>query len=279
MSYKIILDSCGELTEEMLQSGNYSVVPLTLQVDDTVITDDETFDQANFLRLVASTTACPKSACPSPEQYMSAYECGCDHIFVVTLSSQLSGSYNSAVLAKRLFEETNPAVNIHVFDSCSASAGQTLLALKADECERTNMDFENTVEEVKKYKSTLSTLFVLEDLSFLERNGRLTGLKKLTANLLHIVPIMAGTREGTICQLGQARGIKNAMSKLLDIIISGCTENDVKKLVIAHCSCPERAEELKKKILEKIPTLTIYINNTRGIASLYAGNKGIIVAY
>lgn len=278
MSYKIILDSCGELTDEMKNSGRFSNVALTIEVGHHKIIDDETFNQANFLKTIASTTACPKSACPSPEQYMKAFDCECERIYVVTLSDKLSGSHNSAVLAKKLYEEVNPYTKIAVFDSKSASAGETLGALRIDEMEQKSFSFNEIVDEVKKYFDTVSTHFVLEDLSFLERNGRLTGVKRLAANILHIVPIM-GETDGSIIQLDQARGINKAMGKLLARVVDGCKNKNTKNIIIAHCNAPERAIDLKDKIISYLPNLNININNTRGISSLYAGNKGIIVAY
>ena len=210
---------------------------------------------------------------------MRAYDCSCERVYVITLSSQLSGSYNSANLAKKLYAETNPFTKVEVIDSKSASAGETLIGIKIAECEAKDMEFEDIVSEANKYRDSLSTMFVLEDLSFLERNGRLTGMKNLAANLLHIVPIMGATDQGTIYQMDQARGIKKAMSKLVDKIIEDCKKCNPEKLIIAHCNCPERAEDLKARILEKVSGLTIFINDTRGVASLYAGNKGIIVAF
>lgn len=279
MSYKIILDSCGELTDTMSKNGHFANVPLTIEVGDYKFVDDETFDQAKFLNTVASTTACPKSACPSPEQYMKAFDCGCDRIYVITLSEKLSGSHNSAVLAKKLYQEMNPHIKVEVFNSKSASAAQTLEALKVHALEQKGLKFEEIVKETKKYIDTISTNFVLEDLSFLERNGRLTGVKKLAANILHIVPVMAATSEGSICQLDQARGINKAMTKLITRIIDTCKQKKSANLIIAHCNCPERALDLKDRVISSLPGLTININNTHGIASLYAGNKGIIVAY
>lgn len=278
MSYKIILDSCGELTDEMQKSGNYINVPLTLQVGETKVIDDETFNQKDFLELVASTSECPKSSCPSPEEYMNAYDCKCDRVYVVTLSDKLSGSYNSACLAKKLYSEVNPFAKIHVIDSKSASAGETLIGMKIAEYENMGFEFEKIVELAEEYRDSIYTLFVLEDLSFLERNGRLTGVKRLAANLLHIVPIMGSTPEGTIYQVDQTRGFKKAMSRLVDIIVGECEKKQPKDLVIAHCNCPERAEDLKEKILERYSHINININDTKGVASLYAGNKGIIVA-
>lgn len=278
MSYKIILDSCGELTDEMQKSGNYINVPLTLQVGETKVIDDETFNQKDFLELVASTSECPKSSCPSPEEYMNAYDCKCDRVYVVTLSDKLSGSYNSACLAKKLYSEINPFTKIHVIDSKSASAGETLIGMKIAEYENMGFEFEKIVELAEEYRDSIYTLFVLEDLSFLERNGRLTGVKRLAANLLHIVPIMGSTPEGTIYQVDQTRGFKKAMSRLVDIIVGECEKKQPKDLVIAHCNCPERAEDLKEKILARYSHINININDTKGVASLYAGNKGIIVA-
>ena len=278
MSYKIILDSCGELTDEMQKSGNYINVPLTLQVGKTKVIDDETFNQKDFLELVASTSECPKSSCPSPEEYMNAYDCKCDRVYVVTLSDKLSGSYNSACLAKKLYSEVNPFAKIHVIDSKSASAGETLIGMKIAEYENMGFEFEKIVELAEEYRDSIYTLFVLEDLSFLERNGRLTGVKRLAANLLHIVPIMGSTPEGTIYQVDQTRGFKKAMSRLVDIIVGECEKKQPKDLVIAHCNCPERAEDLKEKILARYSHINININDTKGVASLYAGNKGIIVA-
>ncbi len=278
MSYKIILDSCGELTDEMQKSGNYINVPLTLQVGETKVIDDETFNQKDFLELVASTSECPKSSCPSPEEYMNAYDCKCDRVYVVTLSDKLSGSYNSACLAKKLYSEINPFTKIHVIDSKSASAGETLIGMKIAEYENMGFEFEKIVELAEEYRDSIYTLFVLEDLSFLERNGRLKGVKRLAANLLHIVPIMGSTPEGTIYQVDQTRGFKKAMSRLVDIIVGECEKKQPKDLVIVHCNCPERAEDLKEKILTRYSDINININDTKGVASLYAGNKGIIVA-
>ena len=101
MSYKIVVDSCGELTEEMKKSGDFETASLEIDVNGHHIVDDETFDQKEFLRLVAESPECPKSSCPSPERYMEAFRCDADHVYAVTLSAELSGSYNSAELGKK----------------------------------------------------------------------------------------------------------------------------------------------------------------------------------
>lgn len=125
--YKIVVDSCGELPEELKKDGHFETVSLELEVDGYRIKDDETFNQLDFLRRVKKSITGPKSSCPSPEQYMDAYEGEADHVYVVTLSGGLSGSYNSAVLGKNLYEEEHTdAKKIYVFNSKSASIGETI---------------------------------------------------------------------------------------------------------------------------------------------------------
>jgi len=162
MSYKIIVDSCGEFTERLKNDEHFVNVPLQLQVDDHIIVDDETFDQADFLKRVAASPNCPKSSCPSPEKYMQEFTSDAENVYAVTLSSQLSGSYNSAVLGKNLYHEEKGEKNIHVFDSKSASIGETLAALKVEECEKAGMKFEDVIKTVEDYITGLNTYFVLE---------------------------------------------------------------------------------------------------------------------
>ena len=151
MSYKIIIDSCGELLERWKTDSHIERASLTLTVDGEEIVDDETFDQAYFLKKIADSPNCPKSSCPSPEKYMEAFDCEADHVYAVTLSANLSGSYNSALLGRNLLLENKPEKKIHVFDSCSASVGETLIALKIEECEKEGMEFEKVVETVGKH--------------------------------------------------------------------------------------------------------------------------------
>lgn len=277
MNYKIIVDSCGELTEEMKTSGKYETASLEIELQGKHIVDDETFDQAEFLKLVAESPECPKSSCPSPERYMEAYHCDAEHIYAVTLSAELSGSYNSAVLGRNLYEEEYGEKKIHIFNSRSASVGETLIALKAAECEEKGMSFEETVETVEAYIEEQHTYFVLETLDTLRKNGRLTGIKAVVATALNIKPVMGSTPEGMICQLGQARGIKKALVKMVEQVAEDVKNSKDKILAIAHCNCRDRAEAVKNMILEKITVKDVIILDTAGISSMYAADGGVIV--
>ena len=277
MSYKVIVDSCGELTEQMKESGRFVTAPLQLQVEDHIITDDDTFDQAAFLKLVAESPECPKSSCPSPESYMNSYHCDADHVYAVTLSAELRGSDNSAVRGKNLYEEEYGEKQIHVFNSRSASVGETLIALKIQECEEAGMEFEQVIEQVNAFIEEQHTYFVLESLDALRKNGRLTGIKALVATALNIKPVMGSTPEGTIYQLGQGRGMKKALTKMVDSVVAEVIHPEQKILAISHCNAPERAEAVRKMIQEKIQVKDSFIVDTRGVSSLYASDGGIIV--
>ncbi|MCI8483907.1 MAG: DegV family protein [Lachnospiraceae bacterium] len=278
MSYKIVVDSCGELPEKLKQDGHFENVPLEILVEDYHIVDDETFDQAEFLKRVAASPECPKSNCPSPERYMEAFDCEAEHIYAVTLSSQLSGSYNSAELGRNLYLEEKGEKQIHVFDSKSASVGETVIAMKIQEYEEAGLDFEEIIEKVDGFIAELNTSFVLETLETLRKNGRLSNMKAFVAGALNIKPVMGGTREGTICQIGQARGIAKAVDKMITDLI-GKTINPKEKVVaIAHCNCPQRAKEAVEKIRSMAEFKEIFVVDTAGISSMYANDGGIIIA-
>ena len=277
--YKIVIDSCGEFSEEMKADGHFFHVPLTLDVDGYQIVDDETFDQTDFLQRVKRSTHGPKSSCHYPESYMKMYEGKEEHVYVVTLSEKLSGSYNSAVLAADLYkEEHEDNKQIHVFNSKSASIGETLIGIRIQELEESGASFEKIVEEGEKYVSSMNTFFVLETLETLRKAGRLSNLKAFVASTLNIKPVMGATDEGTIQQLGQARGMKKALSKMVDTMVKATKNCENKILAISHCNCPERAQAVKEMIEKLVKFKKIIILNTRGVSTMYANEGGIIIA-
>ena len=278
MSYKIVIDSCGELLEQWKQDERFTSVPLTLTVGSENIIDDETFDQADFLQKVAACPECPKSACPSPESYRKAFDCDADHVYCVTLSAELSGSYNSAVLGASLLHEEKEGVQIHVFNSCSASIGETLIAMKIVQCEEAGLPFEEVISVVNKYIEEQHTFFVLENLETLRKNGRLSRVKALLATALKIKPIMGSTPEGEICQLDQARGMNKALVKMVEKIVEATENSENKILAISHCNTPKKANMLKEAIQEKMKLKDIIVLDTAGVSSMYANDGGIIVA-
>ncbi len=277
MSYKIVVDSCGELLEEWKMDSRFESAPLALMVGGETIIDDETFVQRDFLRKVAECPECPKSACPSPERYMKAFDCDAEHIYCVTLSAELSGSYNSAVLGRNLCLEEHPDKKIHIFNSRSASVGETLIAMKICEQEEAGHTFAEVIREVDAYIEQQNTFFVLENLDTLRKNGRLSKVKAFVASALKIKPVMGSTDEGSICQLDQARGINRALMKMVEHIVAKTADSSHRILAISHCNCAARAQLLKEAILERMEVAGVVILETAGVSSMYANDGGVIV--
>lgn len=276
MSYKIVVDSGCDLPDKLREDEHFEVVPLTLSVGGVDIIDDEKFDQKDFIKRVDEAKECPKSACPSPERYLSEYESAQGDVYVITLSGRLSGSYNSALVAADMYEEDGGSNRVHVFDSMSASCGEALIAMKIVECEGQGMGFDDVVKTVTQFCNGMKTYFVLETLETLRKNGRLTNLQALLANVLSIKPVM-GAREGEIIKLEQTRGLNKALKRMCEIITENVSEPENKVLGIAHCNCPERAEYVKSLLVEKNNFKDVIIVNTAGIATMYANDGGIIV--
>ena len=278
MSYKIVVDSCCELPREYRENSHFEIVPLTLIVGDSYEkADDDSFDQAEFLKAVAECPTCPKSACPSPERYMEAYNTDAERVYVVTLSAKLSGSYNSAVLGSNLYHETYGDKDIYVVDSKSASCGETQIAVKIAQLEEEGLSFNEITEKIEEFVKDMHTYFVLDNLETLRKNGRLSRVKALVASTLSIKPVM-GENDGAIIQLGQAIGIKKALTKMVDTVIKNTSDTEGKTLMITHCNNVERAEFVKKQLEDKAKFKSILIMDTAGISSMYANDGGVIIA-
>ncbi|MCR5469101.1 MAG: DegV family protein [Lachnospiraceae bacterium] len=275
--FKVLVDSCGELTKELDGDSRFVNVPLTLEVDGYRIIDDETFDQADFLRRVRESESGPKSSCPSPEAYLKLFEGEAEHIYGITLSAVLSGSYNSAMVAKQMYEEKHDDKKIHIFNSKSASIGETLIALKIKECEESGMSFEEVIKNVDEYIATQHTFFVLETLETLRKNGRLSHLKAFVAGALNIKPVMGSTDEGNIQQLAKTRGMTKGLKKMAEEAIRVTPDPENRILAISHCNAPEKAELVKNEMLKYSNYKEIIVLDTNGVSSMYASDGGVIM--
>ncbi len=278
MSYKIVVDSCCELPEEFKKDERFEIVPLELCIGNYRVWDDENFNQADFIKRIAESSQCAKTACPSPEKYMEAYHnTEAEDIFVVTLSSKLSGSYNSAVLGRNLFIETyGETKNIYVCDSQSACCGETQIAMKAMDLEEAGVPFKEIVTQLEAFRDAMNTYFVLDNLETLRKNGRLTGVKALVASTLNIKPVM-GADKGAIIQKSQTVGIKKALTRLVETVIKEATDMEKKRLMITHVNCPERAEKVKQMLLQKARFLDVCVLDAAGVSTVYANDGGVVV--
>jgi DegV family protein with EDD domain len=278
MSFRIVVDSCCDLTKQMLKDPCFVKAPLTIRSNGSTFVDDENFDQADLLWSMKQSQEGTTTACPAPQTYLDAYCGGVEDVYVVTLSALLSGSHNSAEQARLLLEEEHPEINVHVFNSCSASSGEVLVALKIRELAQAGHPFKHVVREVEQFIYQMQTMFVLETLENLRKNGRLTKLQAVVTGALRIKLFMGATPEGEICKLGQALTIKQALSKMIDRMAAD-PAHEGRTLAICHCNCLERAFQLKEQVESKCRFGEILLLEAGGITSVYADDGGIVVAY
>ncbi len=274
---KIIVDSGCDLTNEMKADKNIISVPLNLIIDGKNYVDDQNLDTEKFLAEMENSPNPCKTSAPSPELFMNAYQ-GDEDIFVVTLTSKLSGSYNSAQVAKQMYFDEIKEKFIHVFDSLSAAAGETLIALKVNELIKLNFTKEKIVEKVNEFINGMNTFFIIEKFDNFVKNGRMNSYVAKIASLLSITPICKG-ENGKIAIADKARGYNRAAEKLINLIAKNIKEPEKKILGITHVKCLEKALKFKDDILKKIKFKDIVIMEATGLCSAYANRNGIIVAY
>lgn len=279
MGFKIVVDSCCDLTGQMLKDPRFIKVPLTIRSNGSSFIDNETFDQADLLWAMKQSEEAPSTACPSPQSYLDAYQGPEEEdVYVVTLSALLSGSHNSAEQARMLMEEDHPNKNVYVFNSCSASSGEVLVALKVRELAESGAPFKHVVREVEQFIYQMQTMFVLETLENLRKNGRLTRLQSVITGALKIKLLMAATPEGEICKLGQMLSMKQALSKMVDHMANDPAHAG-RALAICHCNCLDRAFQVKAMAEQRCKFAHILILEAGGITSVYANDGGIVTAY
>lgn len=278
MSVKIVADSSCDLNEDLEKELGITLVPLTLQIGNNSYRDDENLDVKAMIKEMAECPTSPRTACPSPQDFIKAYE-GPESVFAVTLSSALSGSYESAMLAKKILMESAEDKFVHVFDSFSASIAETLISIKIFELAKKNYDNLQIVEKVNEYIKNMKTYFLLESLENLMKNGRLGKVKGRIASLLNIKPVMGATDDGNINLVESVRGYQRAFMRFVEIIGEQGEKLEEKVIGIAHVNCRERAEEFKRELMKRYKFKDIIIVETAGLSSIYANQGGIIVAF
>lgn len=277
MTYRLIGDSCTDPDEILKKDKSLSIVPLILEIGDYQVLDDDKFDQKDFIKRMANSKTGAKSACPSPEAFKNAMKCNEDMVFVITLSEHLSGSYQSAQVGKRMYEEEYGRKNILVLSSKSASAGQYRLMLELKRLCNEGFGFEEISKRIIKFRDEMKTYFVLESLDTLRKSGRLSAVTAFIAGALNIKPIM-GAVDGVIIKKDQQRGIQKALHKMVEIAIEEAGDNSFEKTVcITHINSEERGEYVAKLFCDSKRFKDIKVTNGAGVATMYAGDGGIVL--
>ena len=277
MKSQIIVDSCCDLTAEMKSEMGIKSVPLIMMLGDKEYYDDDSLDLGKFLYDMGEYSGKAGSASPSPFLYQNAMENAGD-TYIVTLSSKLSGSHNNAVAANNesVQNGSNPAC---LLDSKSASAGETLIAIKLHELLQAQIPKEQIEQTIQKFIDNMKTYFVLENYDTLKKNGRLNKVTGSLIQMLNIKLIMGADGNGEIALFEKCRGAKKMLLQLVSLIAASGKKTENENLVISHCNNPALAEELKKLITERHTFKKIYIVPTGGLSTMYVDNKGIVMAF
>lgn len=273
MKNNLIVDSCTDFIKE---TEDIPRVPFRILIDNEEIID-ENLDINRLIEKMKGTKNQIKTACAPPEDFINKLKEEANN-FIVTISSPLSGSYNSAMVAVESFKEKFPEGFVHVFDSKTACAGETMIAMKVKQLIEENLNPSEIIEQTNKYISKLKTLFILESLDNLAKNGRITNFKAILANIMHIVPIM-GADDGKIVLKEQVRGRKRAFARLVEMISENNVDYENTVLGITHVNCLEKAEKLRDEIKSRYPFKDIKIFKSSGLSTIYADDGGIVIAF
>lgn len=281
MTYSIVCDSSCDLKPAVLQPERLrlEVVPLRLNVGEHEWMDDETLRVPDLLDAMREEKSAASTACPSPAAFARAFE-SADCSVCFTISSNLSGTYNSAVLARDMVLEEHPEKQICVIDSKSTAGVLVLLARKARELiENTDdLDFETVCNELRIYQASLRTVFTLECYDNLIKNGRMRPLVGTLLHSLGIRVIADATPQGTIHVAGKAKGELKTYQGIVNLMRQSkdCTGAEV---VISHCENLSGALKLKQMIIEGLPVKDVAILACRGLTSFYAMQNGLILGF
>jgi DegV family protein with EDD domain len=277
MEYKIVADSSCDLNSELEKKLEVSLVPFKIDIDNHSFIDDKDIDVQRLIKEMNASPNPIKTSCPSPGDFVKEYM-GSDNVFVVTISEQLSGTYNSAILAKDMVREEHPDKFIHIFNSKSASVGETLVAVKIKECIEEKLSNLQIVEKVEAFIDDMKTYFVSENLDNLIKNGRISKTKGLLINALNIKPVMCATPDGNIGLVDKARGSNKAFKKLVEIIGETGIKFEERIVAISHANALQKALDLKEN-LKKYNFKDIIIVETKGLSTGYVNDGGVIVAF
>lgn len=278
--YGIIADTSCETTDEMTKKYGITYASFKIDIDEKTYVDDENLDIDEYIDHMNKSDNPIKTACPSPGEFKEALEENkeAEELFIITISKKLSGTYESATVARNMFLEEYPEKKVHIIDSKSAVAGETNAYLELIELLDQNLEFDEIVKKITDFVDNTKTLFVLEDLSNLIKNGRMSRPAGMIANMLSIKPVMKAT-DGEIELHEISRGINNSLNKMVKTIGTFVEDTVDKRIVISHVRAPEKVERVIEGVKKAYNFSKIEVIQARGLSSGYAADKGIVIAF
>ena len=276
MKYKIVVDSSSNLTSDYIKDDEvgFAVAPLTIRVGGKEYVDNDTVDVDELLDNTMKSEEAGKTSCPSPQDFLNTYE-DAEHVIVVTISSKLSGSYNSAVLAKNM--SANPD-NVHVIDSKLVAGAIRIVANKAYELIKKGLEYTEICKKLDDYSKTVNLLFVLDKFDNLVKNGRMNKVLAFVATMINIKPLCYG-EDGETKIKEKIRSLQGVFKRLVVNVGKFCENTKGRICVILHTNSLENAKILKALIEQTYEFDEVIIENNRGLCAFYSLNGGIIVSF
>ena len=272
MKRKIVTDSSCDIWE--LNGVDFAVAPTTIYTDNKHYVDNQELDVRLMSEDLAKYKGVSHTACPSVGSWLDCYE-GYDEVFVVTLTGAMSGTYNSAMTAKGIYEEENENVKIHVFDSLSTGPEMRLLIEKLKEMIEEDLTFEEIVEKGQDYLNHTRLFFALKSLHNFAMNGRVSKAVASAIGVLNISIFATASEEGTIQQISKCRGEKKVVKSMIEHLENAGYHGG--KVRISHADNLKLAHNVRDKILELYPHADIIVYPMGGLCTYYAEIGGLLV--
>lgn len=275
MCFKIVSDSSSNL-HDIKSDIEFASVPMKLIAGSREFVDDRNLDTHELINCLEGYNGKTGSSCPSVSDWLEAFG-DAEKVICFTITSNLSGAYNSAYQAKKAYEEAHPDRKVHVCDTLSTGPEMKLLIEKAVEFIKKGLDFDGVKKMIARYREHTGLIFSLESLKNLANNGRVSPLVARLAGVLGIRIVGKASDEGTLEPMEKCRGAKKTVSKILshmnDLGFSGG------KVRIDQCENVTDAKSLKEMILKKYPNADVIIDKVHGLCSFYAERGGMIIGF
>lgn len=273
---KIITDSSCDLNKDIIEKYNIGIVGLNVSFGEETYVDGE-IDNDTFYERMANEKQLPKTSCPSPEKFAHSYDCEEEEVLVITITSKLSATYSTALLAKTMYLEENPNKTIEVIDSENGSIGHGLLVVKAAQLAEQGKPLNEIIEEIEKLKNDIVFFGSLETLENAIKGGRINPLAGKLINALNFKVIIQIT-EGIVKPVDKARGDNNSIKKVVQSVSSRVSEKKNRVLAIGHSNCIEKALKVKDMMIKENHFDDVTISEIGSVMGTYTSKGAILIS-
>lgn len=273
---KIITDSSCDLNKELVEKYNIGIVKLNVAFGEDAYVDGEIESEAFYKRMAESKNL-PKTSCPSPEKFAKSYEGEEDDILVITITSKLSATYSTAVLARTMYLEENPNKNIEILDSENGSVGQGLLVIKAAQLAEEGKSLSEIVEELEKLRKEVIFFGSLETLENAIKGGRINPLAGKLINALNFKVIIQ-IDDGLVKPVDKARGDNNSVKKAVSKVLERVNDKEKRVLAIGHSNCLDKALKVKEMMLKEHNFEEVTISSVGSVMGTYTSQGAILIS-